>query len=243
MTITFRINHLPMATCILHIGSGKTGSTSIQKALHSSLNVERNSTYSYPLVDGHKFNQAFRLAFCKISQCPINIRARFKDNDLKFLKWQSSIRDKFREAIDVRKDLIISSEFLFISSSEEADSIIDFLQTLGYKNIHAIGYIREPSSYYLSAAQQRLKSRPDLPRVDEKIYSISSAISVWDDKTSSLVLRDFRRSNLIGHNVVSDFFHIVSNLCGSPLSCKVSEGESNRSLPAEATQALQDMHI
>jgi len=114
-----------MKTCVLHIGSGKTGSSSIQRALSKYIQVD-HAKYIYPKIGNRQDNQVFRLAFCNLENTPINFRSKYRDKADEFRDWQESILHEFKEKTNNSKDIIISSEFLFLSGEKKFTQSKDF---------------------------------------------------------------------------------------------------------------------
>ena len=111
-----------MRKIILHVGSGKTGSTSIQRALYDCRH-KNEAAFSFPLLLEWKNNQVFRFAFCDFTDTPSNIRNKYKDKPQEYKEFQNAIKDAFvKETID-KQLVVVSSEFLFLSSKKEVMKI------------------------------------------------------------------------------------------------------------------------
>src|SRR5690554_3366923 len=108
-------------TAVIHVGSGKTGSTSIQNSLFREKD-ENDELIKYPLLLGNN-NQKFRFAFCKLENTPSNIRAQYKGSKEGFEDFQNQIKKCFEAEIAGCDDVLISSEFLFLSSLKEIKNI------------------------------------------------------------------------------------------------------------------------
>lgn len=226
--------------CILHIGSGKTGSSSVQGTLSQYFKNTIHPDFVFPSVGGLPNNQTFRLAFCNLDQTPINIRVRFRDDISAFRAWQASIKEDFFKETRSQKSAIISSEFLFLSKGLEVSSICDFLNTCGFTDIIACCYLRDPSSYFLSVAQQCIKTRPQIPSINNKVYDIIGALESWSPFVSAIYCREFSISKLVNHSIIDDFCELIG-INGLPLIAD-SIKNLNESVPAEAIQVLQDFH-
>lgn len=227
--------------CFLHIGSGKTGSSSLQRALSLYFSSVNDSRYVFPHIGSLPNNQIFRLAFCTLDQAPFNLKENFEGNELKFTAWQAQIKDEFYANTLCRSDIIISSEFLFHSRDQEITSMISFLSDCGVTDLSIYCYLREPSSYFLSAAQQCIKNRHIIPRLNSRIYDISGAVNAWSRFSQNLTVRHFAPSSLINQSVVDDFFKLLN--LQAPPTLSIEKRNTNISSPAEAVQALQDFHI
>lgn len=222
---------------ILHIGSGKTGSTSIQASLSK---LPDTVPISYPKLLTYTNNQIFRFAFCRLEDTPKNIKLKYENDPAGFIEFQKAIIDDFAQANTLNnKDVIISSEFLFLSSKNEVLAIKEFLSSLGFDEFHVIAYVRNPASYYLSVAQQALKTGPKLPQPSSFEYSIKNAIENWQNlEANSFTLREFSREKLIGNDVVKDFESFLGDM---GISCTLPNAKKqNETMSAEATQIIQD---
>ena len=222
---------------ILHIGSGKTGSTSIQASLSK---LAASEQICFPKLLSYNNNQIFRFAFCRLEDTPKNIKLKYKDDPLGFVEFKKAILEDFAKVCEQHdKDVIISSEFLFLSSKSEVLAIKEFLTGLGFDKFHLVAYVRSPASYYLSVSQQALKTGPNMPQPSSFEYSIRNAIENWQNLASeSFTLREFSREKLVGNDVVQDFESFLGSL---RLSCNLPSAKNrNETMSAEATQIIQD---
>lgn len=229
-----------MKKIILHVGSGKTGSTSIQKALYECKN-ENDSQLFYPTILNHKGNQIFRFAFCDISDTPSNIKVKFKNDPQGYTDYQKAIKKSFEENIKDHDNIIVSSEFLFLSDNDEVAAIKAYLTNLGFTEIHVIMYLRDPAKYYLSVAQQALKNHYKLPSPDNFRYDMYDAIGNWElISPQSTIFKEFDKSFLHNGDVISDFNQYIKNF-GYKFKLKL-ENAKNESMSVEGTVILQDFH-
>lgn len=222
---------------IIHIGSGKTGSTSIQASLSK---IENSKSLYFPKILSYENNQVFRFAFCQLEKTPRNIRLKYENNAQGFAQFQKAIKESFSKACEeIKNDVIISSEFLFLSGRSEVSSIKQFLESLGFNEFHIIAYVRSPDSYYLSVAQQALKTGPQLPQPLNFDYAIKNSLETWlTFQPASFNVREFDRPKLVEGNVVKDFEYLLN---GIGISCKLPNAENqNQTMSAEATQIIQD---
>ncbi|MBB1298293.1 hypothetical protein [Pseudoalteromonas sp. SR41-7] len=229
-----------MKKIILHVGSGKTGSTSIQKALYEC-KKENDSKLFYPTILNHKGNQIFRFAFCEISDTPSNIKAKFKNDPQGYSDYQKAIKESFEENIKGHDDIIVSSEFLFLSNNDEVATIKAYLTNLGFTEIHVIMYLRDPAKYYLSVAQQALKNHYKLPSPSGFRYEMLEAINHWRSiNVASFTLKEFDRACLYKGDVIVDFHKYIEQL-GYEFELKLATAK-NETMSVEGTVILQDFH-
>jgi hypothetical protein len=229
-----------MKSIILHVGSGKTGSTSIQRALYLGKKNNDVSIY-YPLLLDAKHNQIFRFAFCDAENTPSNIKREFSGEKLKYQAYQNKIKKSFAEQVADKKDVVVSSEFLFLSSSEEVKEIKKYLTDLGFEKIHVVMYLRDPAKYYLSVAQQALKNQHVMPRPDNFRYDIEGAIDNWASiDPASLTVKEFDREKLYNQDIVHDFKKLLFSM-GYDIDLKLNMA-MNESMSVEGTMVLQEFH-
>lgn len=143
-----------MSTLHLHIGSGKTGTTSIQEIFHGNREKLKNQGYLYPGP-----NPDHHLLFFA-SKAPQNDWARTYKG-LKQKKLESVLNQyfsKLRDDLNSYYDQVISTEYLFISNPKYIENIVNFLQ--GYfDEIIVYVFVRDPVEFYRSHQQQILKAR------------------------------------------------------------------------------------
>ncbi|MEA2019483.1 MAG: hypothetical protein U9N59_13675 [Campylobacterota bacterium] len=222
---------------IIHIGSGKTGSTSIQKTLY--LNKKRNDAIlNYPFLLDRKDNQVFRYAFCKLENTTSHMRAKFKEEPDNFLLYQKELLESFEKKTSELADYVISSEFLYLSKKDEVSSIKEYLTKLGFESFHIILYIRQPSSYYLSAVQQSLKTSSFIPSPKSFDYNFKDVIAIWKDVFKNLTIRVFDKEKLVNQNVVEDFSYVLNTL---GYDTNLGQGlRVNEKVSVECSQVMQD---
>ncbi|MBM3211028.1 hypothetical protein FJZ33_02335 [Candidatus Poribacteria bacterium] len=227
-----------MKKIILHVGSGKAGSTSIQQALlHSRKN---NINFVYPVIPGSPGNQVIRYAFSKANTLPKKIRDKYRDEDgINILNYQESIKSSLADQCNYSDTVIISSEFLFGANKEEVIDVGKFLRDMGFLYIHLIMYLRDPSKYYVSSAQQALKKHFRIPVPGGFKYPMLDAVGQWLNlMPTTVTVREFDVMRFIDGDVVKDFDQYLSSL-GIDAELKLDH-PLNESMSSEVAQAVQD---
>ena len=100
-----------MKKIILHIGSGKTGSSSIQQALYEC-RKENEAIFKYPKLLNFKGSQIFRFAFCPSSNTPSNIKGKYNNQPEAYAEYQESIKKSFISEVKNEEVVVVSSEFV-----------------------------------------------------------------------------------------------------------------------------------
>jgi hypothetical protein len=230
-----------MKKLILHVGSGKAGSTSIQRALIESQEVNKD-LFTYPVISDSPGNQILRFAFCDVLDTPINVRSKYlKLGPEAYKNYQENIKNEIAIQVANSSAVVLSSEFWFISSEEEIFAFKQFIEKLGFSEVHVIMYLRDPAKYYLSVAQQSLKNQPKMPKPDNFRYKMLEAVKNWMLlNPTSMTIREFDRSKLLDGDVVTDFNQYL-NIFDLAANLKLTAAQ-NESLSSEATQAIQDFY-
>ena len=219
---------------ILHCGHGKTGSTSIQAALHDARHrlLGQAVIYHAPANGGH-FNFSYlvgnkhrigehlhaeRLARAKAVCTQIRDRATRKGASF----------------------VLLSSEGFFQLRQSEMDLIIQALG-LRFDRIYSIIYIRNPVDRYLPAVQQALKGSHRLLDPCKYERHVVKSLEYWRDYVGRdrLHLGVFDKTRLAEGDVVTDFANKLSEITGTTIELN-STRHLNPSIHAEQMVVLQE---
>lgn len=141
-------------TLYIHIGMNKTGSSSIQETLQTSLD---DSVWEYIKIGSPNHGGAMLVMFKKDFYSSKLNKASETRNEIETRKKNiaNKLIDKIRNSN--KKKFILSGETILLLSETELEEMRDFFQRL-CGNIIILGYVRSPASFNQSAFQQRLKS-------------------------------------------------------------------------------------
>lgn len=160
----------------LHIGSYKTGTTSIQKTFHTNRNELAQQGFVYP---GNTFNH---------HQFFFVTRSEEKDWPRQFKNFE---RPVLRSAIDSYFDIlekwlaadfneqIISTEYLFIDNPHYIKNTVDYLKQF-FSDIRIYVFVRNPVQYYRSFQQQKIKACSFITSPDCFYYNFRNVIETWN---------------------------------------------------------------
>lgn len=214
---------------ILHIGAPKTGSSSIQRALHQNKQRLQEAGIAY-----HPGSREYSTRFKRFKALPTPVAAKF--NNVQEAKAWSKGKWRTLEARLQEERPEIS-----VMSSEQFLSLCDgprFFRSLErhFDEIHAIAFVRDPVSAYVSSTNQRIRGGARIsdffrPWEAKKGMWHAEALRKWEERigTEYLHVRNFDRSNLVGGDVVKDFFTEVQKISGrafEPLDQSYSSNES-----------------
>ena len=217
-----------MQEVILHIGVHKTGTSSIQNALHK---FDDGDTF-YAQLGNNNHSIAMHTIFSSdyrnfhiwklqgITDQEIdNLRNKF----LETLKAQMSRQD--------RRRLVICAEAICILKEAEKEKLVEFFTSNGVA-LKIICYFRNPASLAASAFQERVKAGKNETLLDpypsfEKILEPFERLLHQND----ILIKYFSRENMEGKCVVKDF-------C-SALNIEIDKVvDLNESMPTSALKLL-----
>ena len=223
---------------ILHIGTGKTGTTSIQTALYDNHEKLQSLKISYPIGDSkdHNILEASVLEFGKLHRV---YRSMYSENHEKPKNIAMDLIQKIKSS---NSDyLVLSGEYFFALGSSEAEVLLDLLE-VSPSDVKVICYVRNPSSYWLSGVQQYLKGSWNLDGLISSRYRFKNGLINWGNVVGydNVIVRQFSKSKLIGNDIVTDFCNVLSEIT----NCKVtlpSPGLRNTSVYSEQCILMQEL--
>lgn len=232
-------NHLRFKTVLVHIGSPKAGSTSIQERLARAARSGRLKPVRYPLWGRERNHNRLITLYEPHARLPAYWRQHYPADDLNFRRMRRQFRTFLFADLVAASAAVLSAEQLFFFSSDDVAQFRRDLESLGFTEFHIVLYVRDPAGFYLSATQQRLKS-PIEPRIEDPetfSYGFRRAAENWERSfPGRLVVR--RAFSEPGEDVTDDFCGLLQDRLGVALP-PLSE-RMNTSLSAEGMKILLD---
>lgn len=173
-------------TALLHIGTPKTGTTSIQECLAEAQVSGRLSPVCYPLIDGERNHHRLMPLYFPHNEISLHWRRNYPVDDRRFRKMRQHYRQLLFAELNSAQSAIMSSEELSLRFTPRAvTQLRRDLESVGFEEFHIVLYVRDPADYYLSSTQQALKSSADNP---QKIrdpasfkYRFLQAAEIWEE--------------------------------------------------------------
>jgi hypothetical protein len=134
---------IPEHACLVHIGFPKTGTTSIQRALHQARDQMRSAGVLYPGTERYH-----KMPGIAVTQAP----GRLGDRPANDKDWQELVDETTGER---DRRVIISSEWLSQATDEQAQRVVD---DLGGQRVHILATLRPLAKILPSAWQQYLQN-------------------------------------------------------------------------------------
>lgn len=226
-------------TALIHIGTPKTGTTSIQNWLAAAQRNGDLGPVCYPLYRNDR-NQSRLIACYRPDTVPGWMRSEFPANDDRFRamqrRYHTFVFDRLRSATSA----ILSAEALSQFTAVEVQHLRADLESAGFGTFHVVLYIRDPADFYLSLVQERLKSAvapPLVPNPAEFTYRFREMAETWEGAfPGSLVVRRFLGGPR--HDVIDDFAGLLRLHMG--LEPPRIPLRLNATLSAEGMRIVQD---
>jgi hypothetical protein len=220
-------------TCHVHIGMMKTGSTSIQAALHGY--DDGSLRYLPHPLRNHA--GLLRNAVQKQPEPLMRVIGQGLDDD-ELDKIRRRDRRNFRRMIsEGDRNLIISSEELTSRFSRNNVNHLVKLLRAQFDQIIVIAYVREPVRFMTSMFQQQTKLRKVELDYEALYPDYSRLFQKWVDAvgTENMLLTQFSRDLFIDRDLVTDFAHKVG---ADPSKINRDHADLNQTLSAEAVAVL-----
>ncbi|WP_460274237.1 hypothetical protein [Celeribacter sp. ULVN23_4] len=225
---------------ILHIGSPKTGSTSLQQTLRNSENYLKSKGVLYPRCPFHRNKQ--RIVGLFSGKVPRNNKpVMFDPLRLRKLQrdWFASLAKQIKEENIQR--LILSDETLFFPIQWDVFSEFQaYIEALSPSKITVAAYVRKPSSDYPSRIQQRIKAASRFaaltPRPVRRIFEDYAQAF----QRENIRPRVFDRSCLHDGDIVSDFVTEFLPDMGIERDRLSEPSKTNETMSAESTCLVRD---
>ena len=237
----------------LHIGTEKTGTSSLQSFLDKNIRTLAKMGFGYTRSAGIKNNRKLSIAaFDKTTRDDFTKRLNiFSEDDL--LRYQKSVVADLKNEIgslNVSK-LIFSSEHIQsrLKKNSEIQRLRDVLISLGAERIFVIIYIRRPSEIANSLYSTAIKTGstypcPPLPYENpyySHICNHKQTLERFSDVfgKSFIVPRLFDKQELRNGSLIEDFIHVL----GADWSENYeSVSRMNRSLSATGLEILRRLN-
>jgi hypothetical protein len=228
---------------ILHIGMPKTGSTALQGALAASRDrlAARGALYpTNPPGCPFENHRLLVLGFTRFADLPRHIRKHALYDASNLGTHYAAFLAHLRAEVDAARPerLVLSSETLFRRLGPAARRSLG-AAVAGFGETRVAVYLRRPSSYYLSALQQKLKSahRVIPPRVQSPVAVLESYAAVFG--AGSVRARVYDRSLLARGDIVADFLAAHLDGLGLDAGALRRGRDANETVSAEAMDLMR----
>lgn len=219
-------------TCYIHIGTAKTGTTSLQKFLLQ--NRENFEQFFYPSLsdDGNCYKLALG-SFKKNKFTNLTKQNNLQTQEEKEIFCQNLYKN-FNDDIKIHnaKDLIISSEHFSNSFDiEELKNFKNILCSFGITDFKIIVYIRDYPSFINALYNTYIKDGLTSVSIEEFPYNINfykDMLSMWEEvfEKKNMIVRIFDKKELCNGSIIDDFLSILGVNNSKKLFKIVNQNES-----------------
>lgn len=223
-----------MKRLILHIGSSKTGTTTIQRSLFRSR--EQLQGFAYPdLNTGQaKLTAHHHLLLLLKAHEELPRRMRYLFSRTRHSGIVEEIKEKLKEELEIVDNIVLSSEYLFSLRDRHIVALKDLLAACGVTTTLICLYVRDPSDYYASLVQEACKGTSPFPQPDSFRYPIKDVIERWSAHFDGhIAVRGFHRETLADGDVLTDFIALASRHFDVPIPT-IEPIAENQSISMEA---------
>jgi hypothetical protein len=222
-----------MTDFIVHIGDGKCGSTSIQKALYDARANLRDHgiVYETAVPASAHFNM--------VTLAGYSTRG---DYEVHSAQARNTV-EMIRAATGPQDTVLLSAESFFVLPPVTLVSILNMLSDR-IDRLDIIAYVRPPSGMYLSLVQQILKGNSRYTKPDAYLRRVDQNLGHWAayEPKTSLTVRLFDRARLHKGDAVEDFAEVLRQVTGKP-GIHLQGASENTSLSSEQLVVLQAMRM
>ncbi|MYL24792.1 hypothetical protein GLV89_13495 [Halomonas alkaliantarctica] len=164
-----------MKKLYLHIGSNKTGTTSIQDTFHLNRPALEAQGVIYPGKERRHHTFYFAAQQDKAHWPRQFQHANAAELEQRIADFFDALTYDFQRHASV---YLLSTEYLFISDKPAIERTLQWLHRF-FDDIEIVAFVRQPSTHYASAQQQVIKARHYLQSPENYYYPFKSVIDAW----------------------------------------------------------------
>jgi len=229
---------------ILHIGSSKTGTTTIQQFFCRNHSALLSRGIFYPVRSSHTAHHVLIPAgFVQQKNFKLPNNKFYMDNTRRYWNSFHSFWQCFLEDLEVHKPhtVVLSAETLFHEFSAKSEQPISQFLGQYFDDISVVAYIRSPVPDYISRISQQIRTAKTI--AFPQVRSVKSVIEYYEyEFPGAVTVFPFDRKQLINGDVLCDF--LTNNV---PDALKLIEDDNsqfkNVALPLDLLQKLQKLRL
>lgn len=228
-----------MTKLFLHIGMEKTGSTALQTLLGRNRAALSEAGVHFPKVKKAASNHNFLASSYMAPASPLRSRVLSKlgspDQQSAHLE---SVRNSILANLSANNKVIISGEHFFRLTAKEIAALANDLAKYGVTDCRVFGVLREPASFYLSAAQQQIKGSSSLLSIDFQI-PYADRVAAWRERFDAKFI-SFHTARTSSLGLINTFLQEIVSFLGPLPNLPEAAERANETLSGEEMQIVQD---
>lgn len=201
-------------TVLLHIGTPKTGTTSIQRWLAQTQDGGNLAPVRYPLWRGDYNHERLVVLYRTYEGLSAVMRQICGPGGRRYEQMRERYRGFLFDKLRAASAAVLSSESASVLFSPLlAARLREDLESLGFSEFHVVLYVRDPADFFLSRAQQELKMAARSPfDMDPATfrYEFLRMAEAWENAfPGRLIVRKFPTDP--GHDIIDDFADLLQH--------------------------------
>lgn len=203
-------------TAYIHIGTEKTGTTTIQEFLSQNRKELLNSNYLFPETPGKKNHTDLSLLTYDTKLGDLTLRKGIK-SDIELIRFKKKFKKRFIDEIspyaNLGYNIIVSNEHLSSRGGQDKNNIalfIEMFKNLGLK-VKVLIYLRPQEEFVISTYSTRIKSgssdKFDPNCYKKKRYDYWNILNAWTEavEEKNICVGIFQKDKWVNRNLLDDF--------------------------------------
>ncbi len=236
-------DYMKVSKLYLHIGTEKTGSTTLQHFAHVNRKILRRRGVLYPRNQVHSSLSGYASA---VTMAPVASNYYDIDGPEALARFRAGISDTLHEQIRTAPchTIWLTSERLsaYVRRQREIEKLAELTTSLA-EEVKIVLYVRDQADLFLSAYSSGVKAGRDAdmkPPVTPGLYyyDYEQMVARWANVfgESAMIVRVFDRRELAGGDIVTDFLGILGIVNDAAFKRKP---DHNKRLDARTVQFLR----
>lgn len=235
---------------IVHVGTGKTGTTSVQHFMNLNRDRLGEAGFLYPATPGRSRHAQFTVFLTpdeELGDQPVWHRMEANDPT----RWRRRFRRRLLDEIadSGLSRVVLSEETIFKSSQGTLRRLRRFARR-NFRSLRVVVYLRRQDDHLVSRYQQGVKvgevrrlTDPELHRDFSDVYDYAGRLALLSEilEPDELVVRRYERSAFAGGELFLDFLEAIG--AGADLDRLQQPEERNVSFDAETVEFLRLLNI
>lgn len=206
-------------TLYLHIGTGKSGSTTIQNFLFGNRDLLIKNDIYFPVVPGTRHHVRIP-AYATVGSRIHSILNRIDIfSEKEAIQFKTEFEAEFRAELKNcgASNAVLTSEFCFSLIQVEIDSLASLLKSVA-ENVKIVVYLRRQDDFWVSRYAQTIKSGAQLEKFSlpaeseiNRILDYYAIVKRWEEAfgLESIIVRPFEKQQLKQGDPAKDFLSIL----------------------------------
>lgn len=227
-----------MKQILLHIGTGKTGTRSIQAALTRMRRQDQLGGVAYPDVGGRRDHALLTFPYKPFERLGRGLRSMVDHDRDRARAMGETMHATFDQILARHDRVLLSTEFFENIEPDGVDRLLHDLHRHGFDRVGVLVYVRDPAGLYVSRMQQQIRASSTIVQPRSFRFGYRRRLEPWDRPDVELTVRAFDRSRLAGGDVVDDCLSAVEAFFDVELP-RTPSTTRNLSMSSEAMILLQ----